>query len=75
MRAALACSVALVACGNHHAAKKDSGGTGDGSGAACMVDTQCTAGKCCSGVCTVTDDCSFAVLGVAPAEGFLNGGT
>jgi hypothetical protein len=75
MRAALACSVVLVACGNHHAAKKDAAPTPDVAGAACTFDTQCINAKCCSGVCTQTDDCSFAVLGVTPAEGFLNGGT
>jgi len=71
-------AIALVACSNHHPAKKDSGPPGgDGSGAACTLDTQCTAvsgEKCCSGICTQTADCSFSVLGVTPAEGFVNGG-
>src|SRR5260370_12888567 len=62
--------VALVACGRRHAKT----GGGDGSGASCTVDSQCSAAKCCANVCVATADCAFAVTSVQPATGFVNGG-
>ena len=66
---------AVLACGRHQAAHHDA--TGDGLNttvATCTTDTDCAGAKCCTGVCVVTADCSFAVTNVSPALGFVNGG-
>src|SRR5690348_6591134 len=76
MRSAILIAV-LAACGSHHA-QKDAAIGSDSNGVTCVVDNDCTTApgeRCCSNVCVETADCSFSVLGVAPAEGFLNGGT
>src|ERR1041385_4234970 len=66
-------AAAVAACGPSKA-QKDGGG--DANANQCVKDTDCTgAGElCCSNVCVETASCAFAVTGVTPPSGFLDGG-